>query len=63
VDNWRGVEVKAKGGQDKMARVDLDWFFERENLEKLSTEELESLLRELQEIEKEKRGGQASGAG
>ncbi len=34
-----------------------------ENLEKLSTEELESLLRELQEIEKEKRGGQAGGAG
>ena len=55
--------MKAKGGQEKMVRVELDWFFERENLEKLSTEELESLLRELQEIEMEKRGGQAGGAG
>ena len=55
--------MKAKGGQDKMSRVDLDWFFTMENLEKLSTEELESLLRELQEIEMEKRGGRASGAG
>ena len=54
--------MKAKRGQDKMACVDLDWFFGRENLEKLSTEELESLLRELQEIEMEKRGGQAGGA-
>jgi len=58
-----GVEVKAKVGQEKMSIVDLDWFFSRENLEKLSDEELESLLRELQEIEMEKRGGRASGAG
>ena len=54
--------MKVKAGQEKMAVVDVDWFFTRENLEKFSDEELESILRELQEIEKEKRGGQAGGA-
>jgi hypothetical protein len=37
--------------------VDLGWFFEPENLEKLSDEELLWLLRVRQEIQKEKRGG------
>jgi hypothetical protein len=46
-----------------MVRVDLDWFFTMENLEKLSDEELEFILRDLQEIQIEKRGGRASGAG
>ena len=54
--------MKGKASQEKMIRVDVDWFFTRENLEKLSDEELESILRELQEIEMEKRGGQAGGA-
>jgi hypothetical protein len=54
--------MAAKGGQEKMVRVDLDWFFTMENLEKLSDEELESLLRELQEIEIENRGGRSGGA-
>ena len=54
--------MKGKAGQEKMSVVDVDWFFTRENLEKFSDEELESILRELQEIEKEKRGGQAGGA-
>ncbi len=43
--------MKGKAGQEKMIRVDVDWFFTRENLEKFSDEELESILRELQEIE------------
>jgi len=54
--------MKGKASQEKMIRVDVDWFFTRENLEKFSDEELESILRELQEIEKEKRGGQGGGA-
>jgi hypothetical protein len=63
VDNCRGVEMATKGGQEKMAVVNLDWFFTRENLEKFSDEELESILRELQEIQIEKRGGRAGDAG
>ena len=55
--------MKGKAGQEKMSVVDVDWFFTRENLEKFSDEELESILRELQEIEMEKRGGQAGDAG
>ena len=43
--------MKGKASQEKMIRVDVDWFFTRENLEKFSDEELESILRELQEIE------------
>ena len=62
VDNCRGVEMATKGGQEKMAVVNLDWFFSEENLTKLSYEELLSILRELQEIEIEKRGGRAGGA-
>ena len=54
--------MKVKGGQEKMAIVDVDWFFSEENLTKLSYEELLSILRELQEIEIEKRGGRAGGA-
>ena len=42
--------------------VDIDWFFSEENLAKLSDEELLFILRDLQEIQKEKRGGQAGGA-
>jgi hypothetical protein len=49
--------MAAKGGQDKMAVVNVDWFFTEENLEKLSDEELLCILRDLQEIQKEKRGG------
>ena len=55
--------MKAKAGQEKMSVVDVDWFFTRENLEKFSDEELESILRELQEIEIEIWGGRAGGAG
>ena len=55
--------MKGKAGQEKMIRVDVDWFFTRENLEKFSDEELESILRELQEIEIEIWGGRAGGAG
>ena len=55
--------MKGKASQEKMIRVDVDWFFTRENLEKFSDEELESILRELQEIEIEIWGGRAGGAG
>ena len=47
--------MAAKGGQDKMAVVDADWFFTEENLEKLSDEKLLFILRDLQEIQKERR--------
>jgi hypothetical protein len=55
--------MATKGGQEKMAVVDVDWFFSEENLAKLSDEELLFVLRDLQEIQKQKRGGRAGGAG
>ena len=45
--------MAAKGGQEKMSRVDLSWFFSEENLAKLSDEELLFILRDLLEMQKQ----------
>jgi hypothetical protein len=56
-------EMATKGGQDKMAVVDVNWFFSEENLAKLSDEDLLFILHDLLEIQKEKRGVKADDAG